>query len=182
MGDSGGVSDVDDSLIFPNGIGKRLVYIGKEALLTRLTDNFRTPRKHEVTTRFFELSANRSHYLTDAYVLAEVVSAFRSGRNAQEALVLYQDAKDSDIIIHQGGDAWDNPNPTSTPKQVLDAAAEFIGRYPTQDVSLQEAMLIIQAKRQDALLYSYDGPVRELGQRCGLEVYPLADTVYSLSR
>lgn len=178
MGDSGSVSGADDSLIFPEGIGKRLVYIGKEVLLTRLTDDFRSPRKHKVTARFFELSADRGHYLTDAYVVAEVVSAFRSRRNAQEALSLYQDIKDSDVIIYQGSDAWDEPNPTSTPKQVLDAAAEFIGQYPSQNVSLQEATLIIQALRQDALLYSYDGPVRDLGRRCGLDVYPLSETVY----
>lgn len=55
-----------------------MVFTYKEALLARLAADHHSERKQAVVDRFFETSGNRAYYVTDAYVVAEVISAFRS--------------------------------------------------------------------------------------------------------
>lgn len=173
-----GIPDVRDTTIFPDGTGKVIVYLDKESLLARLTDGQRSERKQAVVDRFFELSADRAYYFTDAYVVAELVSAFRAKRGAQEAVALYKDIKQSSLRVLHGADSWTALELTKSPQNVLDAAAEFIVRFPKHDVSLQEATLIIQAKRGDNMLFSFDGPIRKLGLACDLTVLPYTESAY----
>lgn len=169
---------VEDSLIFPDELGTVVVYLDKEALLARLTADHRSERKQAVVDRFFELTGKRAYYVTDTYVVAEVVSAFRSNRGAHEAIDLYDDIKRSDLTIQHGSDPWMADELSASPRAVLDAAAEFLTRYPKHDVSLQEAILVLQAKRGDDCLFSFDGPIRSLARSCNLSVYPVTDDVY----
>jgi hypothetical protein len=169
---------LDDSLVFPDDLGTAIVFLDKEALLARLTADHRSARKQAVVDRFFEISGNRAYYVTDAYVVAEVISAFRSNRGAHEALELYEDIKESDLVVQHGSDSWESANLTASPRAVLDAAAAFLDQYPKHDVSLQEAILILQAKRGDDYLFSFDGPIRKLGRACGLSVYPVTEETY----
>lgn len=172
------VPEVDDEVIFPEGVGNVLVYLDKESLLARLTADQRSVRKQVVVDRFFELSSERAYYATDTYVVAEVVSAFRSKRGAQAAVELYDDIKRSDLAVQHGGDPWESHNLSKSPRRVLDAAAAFIAGYPKHDVSLQEALLVLQAKRGNDWLFSFDGPLRTLGRACGLTVLPFTDRAY----
>ncbi|SFS00092.1 hypothetical protein SAMN05216559_2308 [Halomicrobium zhouii] len=155
-----------------------VVYLDKESLLARLTTNHRSEQKQAVVDRFFELTGQRAYYVTDAYVVAEVVSAFRSQRGAHEALDLYADIKASDMLVQHGSDPWDEGELSTSPRGVMDAAAEFLAQYPKHDVSLQEAILVLQAKRGDDCLFSFDGPLRSLGRACGVSVYPVTEDVY----
>jgi hypothetical protein len=75
------VPDVDDSSIFPDDIGRRIVFLGKEALLARLSNQRHTASEH-VVDRFFDLSRKQAYYYTDVYVLAEVLATVRSGASA----------------------------------------------------------------------------------------------------
>lgn len=200
MAADGGVSGVDDGEIFPDGFGTVIVYLDKEALLARLTADQRSARKQAVVDlmqaslrlsefresarkqavvdRFFELSGDRSYYMTDAYVIADVVSAFRSTRGAHEAVALYEDIKQSDLAVQHGADSWESRDLSKSPRDVSDAAAEFIDGYPKHDVSLQEAVLVLQAKRGDDWLFSFDGALRTLGHACDLTVLPFTEQVY----
>jgi hypothetical protein len=175
---SDGIDGVDDSLIFPDGLGTVVVALDKESLLARLTADQRSGRKQAVVDRFFRLSGPRAHYVTDTYVVAEVVSAFRSARGAQEAVELYRDIQASELIVQHGPDSWDTTQLSQSSREVLDAAAVFLNRYSKHDVSLQEAVLVLQAKRNDAQLFSFDGPIRRLGRSCNLDVLPMAASVY----
>lgn len=178
MVDSGTELPVEDSLIFSDEPGTVVVYLDKEALLSRLTAGYRSRRRAAVVDRFFELTGARGHYVTDTYVVAEVVSAFRSKRSAQAALDLYEDIKQSDLRVQHGSDSWDADALSASPRTVLDAAAGFLTRYPKHDVSLQEAILVLQAKRSNACLFSFDGPIRSLARACDLPVYPVSEDVY----
>ena len=178
MADTDREFSLDDSLVFPDDIGTAIVFLDKEAVLARLTTDHRSERKQAVVDRFFEISGDRAYYVTDAYVVAEVISAFRSKRGAHEALDLYEDIKDSDLVVQHGSDSWESNNLTASPRAVLDAAAEFLAQYPKHDVSIQEAILILQAKRGDDYLFSFDGPIRKLGRACGLSVYPVTGEIY----
>lgn len=160
----------DDDLVFHEDIGTVVVYLDKEALLARLTADHRSERKEAVVDRFFELSGERAYYVTDAYVVAEVVSAFRSRRSADAALELYEDIKQSDLIVQHGSDPWEADELTASPRAVMDAAAEFLVQYPRHDVSLQEAILVLQAKRGEDCLFSFDSSIRNLARACDLTV------------
>jgi len=172
------LSGVADSLIFPDGVGTVVVALDKEALLARLTADQRSARKQAVIDRFFELSGERAHYVTDAYVIAEVVSAFRSARGSQAALSLYDDIKQSDLVVQHGPDDWTSQELSASPRMVLDAAAEFLSQYPKHDVALQEAVLVLQAERGEYALCSFDEPIRRLARACDLQVFPTTTTVY----
>lgn len=178
MGSTESDLPVEDSLIFPADPGTVVVYLDKEALLARLTADHRSTRKQAVVDRFFELTGKRAYYVTDTYVVAEVVSAFRSKWGAHEAIELYEDIKRSDLTIQHGSDPWTANKLSASPQAVLDAAAEFLNRYPKHDVSLQEAILVLQAKRGNDCLFSFDGPIRSLARACNLSVYPVTDDVY----
>jgi len=178
VGDTNKEFSLNDNLVFPDDLGTAIVFLDKEALLARLTADHRSERKRAVVDRFFEISGDRAYYVTDAYVVAEVISAFRSKRGAHEALDLYEDIKDSDLVVQHGTDSWESNNLSASPRVVLDAAAEFLAQYPKHDVSLQEAILILQAKRGDDYLFSFDEPLRKLGRACGLSVYPLTEEIY----
>lgn len=178
MAADSGVPSVDDGEIFPNDVGTVIVYLDKESLLARLTADQRSARKQAVVDRFFELSGDRAYYVTDAYVIADVVSAFRSKRSAHEAVALYEDIKRSDLAVQHGADSWESRDLSNSPREVFDAAAEFIDSYPKHDVSLQEAILVLQAKRGDDWLFSFDGPLRTLGRACNLTVLPFTEQAY----
>ena len=178
MADTDREFSFNDSLVFPDDIGTAIVFLDKEALLVRLTTDYCSERRQAIVDRFFEISGDRAYYITDAYVVAEVISAFRSKRGAHEALDLYEDIKDSDLVVQHGSDSWESNNLTASPRAVLDAAAEFLAQYPRHDVSIQEAILILQAKRGDDYLFSFDGPIRKLGRACGLSVYPVTEEIY----
>jgi hypothetical protein len=51
---------------------------------------------------------------------------------------------------------------TASPRVVLDVAAEFLAQYPKHDVSVQETILILQAKRNDDYLFLFDWLIRKL--------------------
>lgn len=178
MDGAGQGNRVEDSLIFPDEPGNVVVYVDKEALLARLTTDHRSERKQAVVDRFFELSGGRAYYVTESYVVAEVVSAFRSARGSHDALELFRDVKRSDLVVQHGPDRWALTDLSASPRAVMDAAGEFLARYPKHDVSLQEAILVLQAKRGEDCLFSFDGPMRRLARACGLRVYPIADSVY----
>ena len=57
------------------------MFLGKEALLARLSNQRHTASEH-VVDRFFDLSRERAYYYTDVYVLAEVLATVRSGASA----------------------------------------------------------------------------------------------------
>lgn len=169
---------LEDGLVFPDDIGNVVVFLDKESLLARLTADQRSPRKQAVVDRFFELSGERAYYVTDAYVVAEVVSAFRSKRGAREALELYEDIKQSDLLVQHGSDSWGERALSASPRTVMDAAAEFLGQFPKHDVALQEAILVLQARRENACLFSFDSPIRNLARACDISVYPVTSSIY----
>ena len=102
MSGSNPVSGVDDASIFPDDIGRRIVFLGKEALLARLS-NQRHTASERVADRFFHLSRTQAYYYTDVYVLAEVLATVRSGTTAAQAVAVFEDAKNSQIGILHGG-------------------------------------------------------------------------------
>lgn len=104
MADTDREFSFNDSLVFPDDIGTAIVFLDKEALLVRLTTDYCSERRQAIVDRFFEISGDRAYYITDAYVVAKVISALRSKRGAHEALDLYGDIKDSELVVQHGSD------------------------------------------------------------------------------
>lgn len=93
MADTDRELSFNDSLVFPDDVGTAIVFLDKEALLVRLTTDHRSECKQAVVGRFFEISGNRGYYVTDAYVVGEVISALRSKRGAHRHLICTEISK-----------------------------------------------------------------------------------------
>lgn len=175
------IEGIDDSVIFPSQPGKTLVFLGKEALLARLTD-LRSAQKQAIVDRFFYLSRDQGYYYTNVYVMAEVFTTVRYGTSAQEAAQLKADILASNIEIRHGSDAWDTSESSNTPKEVFLAAAELFTQREKIAFNFQEATLVLEAARANAdFIFSYDGTVATLARSFGIDVLPYDASVRSES-
>lgn len=119
--------------------------------------------------RFFELSGGRASYVTECYVAAEVVSAFRSARGSRDALELFRDIVRSDLVVQHGPDRWDVTDLSESPRAVMAAVGAFLAGYPDHDVSLRGAIHILQGlveilgKVQVVSVVSPNGRASEVG-------------------
>ena len=173
------VPDHPDSVIFPADRGKSTVFVGKEALLARLTD-LRSARHQEVIDRFFELSRDQAFYYTTVYVLAEVFTSVRYGTSARETAQLQADIQDSAIRVLHGSDDWDSPSPSKTPKEIFLAATQLYEEREKIAFNVTEATLVLAAARADAsFVFTYDGTVATLARSFGLDVLPYATPLRS---
>jgi len=169
------VPDVDDSSIFPDDIGRRIVFLGKEALLARLSNQRHTASEH-VVDRFFDLSRKQAYYYTDVYVLAEVLATVRSGASAAQAVSVFEDAKDSEIGVLHGGSDWAETHLQQSPKDVIEAAMELIGASEGQNVKFNEATLVLQAMAaENGCVFSFDSDLRSLARSRDVETMPYED-------
>jgi predicted nucleic acid-binding protein len=169
------IPDVDDSVIFPDEVGRYIVFLGKEALLARLS-NQRRAKSERVVDRFFQLSRDQAYYFTDVYVLAEVLATVRSGASAAQAVGVFEDAKDSEIRIRHGATDWNETRLQQSPKAVLEAAMELIDESEEQDVKFDEAALVLQAMAaENGCVFSFDSDLRTLARSRGVETLPYAD-------
>jgi hypothetical protein len=166
------VPDHPDSVIFPADHGKATVFLGKEALLARLTD-LRSTRHQEVIDRFFELSRDQAFYYTNVYVLAEVFTSVRYGTSAREAAQLQADIEDSAIRVLHGSDDWSSTNLSNTPKEVFLAATQLYEEREKIAFNITEATLVLEAARAEAsFVFTYDGTIATLARSFGLDVLP----------
>lgn len=170
------IDGVDDSVIFPSEPGNRVIFLGKEALLARLSD-FRGDVREKVVDRFFYLSRNQGYYFTDAFVIAEFLSTVRYGTSAEQAEEIKDDLLASAIRVQHGNDDWGETHLDSSPKQVLLIATELFGERDWLEFSVQEATLVLAASDAD-YLFSFDAAVRELARSLGIEVLPYNDTIW----
>lgn len=169
------VPDVADSSIFPDDIGRRIVFLGKEALLARLS-NQRHVASERVVDRFFYLSREQAYYYTDVYVLTEVLAAVRSGATAAQAVAVFEDAKHSEIGILHGATNWTETHLQQSPKSVIKAAMELIETSEGHDVKVNEATLVLQAMAAEkGCVFSFDSDLRTLARSRGVETFPYAD-------
>lgn len=169
----------DDSVVFPSSHGKAIAFLGKEALLARLTD-LRSRRHREMVDRFFYLSRNRAYYYTNVYVLAEVLSSVRYRASALAASRLKEDLLASEIEVLHGSDSWDARTPTITPKEVFLTVARLFEERTKIEFSFQEATLVLEAARSDAdFVFTYDGAVATLARSFGLDVLPYDESIRS---
>jgi hypothetical protein len=163
-----------DSVIFPPDSGRTLVFLGKEALLARLTD-LRSSRHQHVVDRFFELSRDQAFYYTNVYVLAEVFTTVRYGTSARQTAALQADVQDSAIQVLHGSDDWDTETPSRTPKEIFLAATQLYTEREKIAFNITEATLVLEAARVHAdFVFTYDGTVATLARSFGLDVLPYA--------
>ena len=170
------VSNTQDSTIFPETNGKKLIFLDKEALLARLS-NTRSTEKEDIVHRFFYLSRNQGFYYTDIYVMAEVFSTVSSKASTREAAKLRSDILTSSIEVRHGSDNWKKENLTKSPKNVFLAAAEALEERGKIDCKLPEATLILQAAAAGAdYVFSYDEAVRKFSASFGVATLPYRKT------
>lgn len=166
------LNNVDDSVIFPKSHGKKLIFLDKEAMLSRLS-NERSETKQRVVDRFFYLSRQQGYYYTSIYVMAEVFSTVCSGRPSSNTTKLKKDILNSSIQIRHGVDPWDSENLTETPKTVFLGAANVLEQRGDIDCKFSEAALVVQAAAAGAdYVFSYDKAVRKLSASFGLTTLP----------
>lgn len=173
------LAGLEDSLVFPDSHGKTVTFLGKEALLARLT-NLRSRRHRDVADRFFYLSRNRAYYYTSVYVLAEVFSSVRYRASALATSRLKDDLLASEIEIRHGSDSWDTSTPTTTPREVFLTVARLFEERTKIEFNFQEATLVLEAARSDAdFVFTYDGTVATLARSFDLDVLPYDESVRS---
>lgn len=173
------VRDHQDSIIFPADRGKSTVFLGKEALLARLTD-LRSSQHQAVVDRFFELSRDQAFYYTNVYVLAEVFTSVRYGTSAHETAQLQTDIQNSAIRVLHGSDDWDSTTLSNTPKEVFLAATQLYEEREKISFNITEATLVLEAARAEAsFVFTYDGTVATLARSFGLDVLPYATPLRS---
>lgn len=173
------VRDHPDSLIFPADHGKSTIFLGKEALLARLTD-LRSSRHQEVIDRFFELSRDQAFYYTNVYVLAEVFTSVRYGTSAHEAAQLQTDIQNSAIRVLHGSDDWDSTSLSKSPKDVFLAATQLYEEREKIAFNITEATLVLEAARAEAsFVFTYDSTIATLARSFGLDVLPYATPLRS---
>jgi hypothetical protein len=166
----------DDSL-FPSTPGNVIVYLGKETLLSWLTD-VRSQTHEEAVDRFYYLSWGQAYYTTSVYQLAEVATKVRYDGSAQDASLLGERINDSAIRVVHGGDDWDETSQSRTPKDVFMASVELITDRQRLTVNFPEAALILDAARdsrnrtEDVYLFTFDGELAILADTFGIDVLP----------
>lgn len=166
------LDDVDDSVIFPKSSGKKLIFLDKESVLSRLSDK-RNLIKQRVVDRFFYLSRQQSYYYTSIYVMAEVFSTVCSGGSGSDVADLRKDTLNSSIEIQHGVDPWDSEDMTETPKTIFLGATDVLEQREDIDCKFPEAALVVQAAAADAnYVFSYDEAVRKLSESFGLTTLP----------
>lgn len=154
--------------------GQRIVFLGKEVLLARLSDQ--RPKAEPVVDRFFHLSRDQAYYFTDVYVLAELLAAVRSGATAEKAVAVFEDAKASQIRVLHGADEWNETELRQSPKETVEAAMNLIAESSDHDVKFDEAALVLQAMAAEhGCVFSFDGPLRTLARSRGVETLPYVD-------
>jgi hypothetical protein len=82
------------------------------------------------------------------------------------------------MVAQHGSDSWESNNLTASPRAVLDAVAAVLAQYPNHDVSIQEAIVILQAKRGDENVFSFDGLIRKVGRACDRSVSPVTEEIH----
>ena len=118
------INGIDDSVIFPSEPGNKVIFLGKEALLARLSDVRDEPRE-EIVDRFFYLSREQGYYFTDVFVIAEFLSTVRYGTSAERAEEVKGDLLSSAIRVRYGNDDWGETELESSPKEILSIATEL---------------------------------------------------------
>jgi hypothetical protein len=170
------IDGIDDSVIFPSEPGNKVIFLGKEALLARLSDLRGEPRE-EIVDRFFYLSREQGYYFTDAFVIAEFLSTVRYGTSAERAEEVRDDLLSSAIRVRYGNDDWEETELESSPKEVLLIATELFSERDWIDFSVQEATLVLAGVDAD-YIFSFDTAVRELARSLGVEVLPYTDAIW----
>lgn len=174
MSGSNPVEGIDDSTIFPVDHGRRIVFLGKEALLARLSDQ--RPQAEQVVDRFFHLSRDQAYYFTDIYVLAELLATVRSGTTAEKAVDVFEDAKASQIRVLHGTDEWDKTELQQSPKETMEAAMNLIAESGGHDVKFDEAALVLGAMAAErSCVFSFDSSLRTLARSRDVETLPYVD-------
>ena len=172
------VTGLDDTIVFSEHLGHVAVFLDKEALLARLSDE-RSERKEAIVDRFFHLSRDQAFYFTDVYVLAEVLGKVRSGTTAAATVEFMDNISNSAIEIHYGADRWDESVLTQSPKEVFEAGADLIRTANKHDVKFDEATLVLQAiTAENGCVLSFDKPVREISRAFDVEVFPYTDNCW----
>lgn len=166
------VNNTQDSTIFPETKGKKLIFLDKEALLARLS-NIRGSQKERIVDRFFFLSRDQGFYFTNIYIMSEVFSTVSSRATVKEAAQLRSDVLASSIEVRHGRDNWEKENLTKCPKNVFLAAAQALEDRAKIDCKLPEVMLVLQATAAGAdYVFSYDEAVRKLSASFGVTTLP----------
>jgi hypothetical protein len=170
------IDGVDNSVIFPSEPGNKVIFLGKEALLARLSD-LRGDVREEVVDRFFYLSRNQGYYFTDTFVIAEFLSTVRYGTSAKRAEEVRDDLLSSAIRVRYGDDDWEETELENSPKEVLLIATELFSERDWIEFSVQEATLVLAASDAD-YLFSFDTAVRKLARSLDVEVLPYTDVIW----
>lgn len=172
MREEGAIEDIQDTIIFPKSPGKKIVFLDKESMLSRLS-NIRDKQKQDVVDRFFTLSRDQAYYYTDIYIMSEVFSTVRSSESAEEMAKLREDLLKSSIEVMHGSDSWAEDVMSDSPKTVFLAATDALESRSSIDCKLPEAALVLQAAKAEAdYLFSYDSAVRTLSSSFKIDPLP----------
>lgn len=171
-GDGTPLSDHPDEVLTPSIRGRVLLFLGKEALLARLTDS--RPQKGKIVDRCFHLLRNRAYVATTTHTLAEVVGTVRSATTAEEAAQLIRDVQSSRIHVLYQNEEWTEmtqPNPESERFEII---TDLYLDCPAVDFKFHEGDLVLTAATNDAnrsidvCVLTFDGAVAALADKINL--------------
>lgn len=167
--------------------GPAILGLGKEALLTRLTD--RRSRTHHATIDYIFREAERqnAYVYTTTHVLAEVIGTIRSGERSPTVDGFWDDIRESNIVVLEDGQRWDESpvdddgNPAfSQPLHQFQEIQKLYQENPAIDFKFHEGTLclngVLLEERSDGrftvYIATFDGAVAALADRLQLDVLP----------
>jgi hypothetical protein len=166
-----------DGVLFPNGHGTVVVFLGKEALLAWFS-TVRSETHEAVLDRFYELGHRRASITTSTYQLVEVFTKVRYDRSADVVTNLYARIGDSNLRVLHGIDDWNDANQSWAPNEVFQSASELIGERPRIEFSFPEAALVLALTRESrnrdvpVYLFTFDGALAALADTFDVPVLP----------
>lgn len=166
-----------DDVLFPDGPGNAIVYLGKEALLSWFT-GIRSRTHREVIDRLYRLGHRRAHFSTSVYQLVEVFTKVRYAAGATTVSKLQENVVDSTIRVVHGSDDWNDHRQERTPKDVFDAVAGLFEERPGIEFSFPEAALVLGLARENnnrtigVYLFTFDGTLATLADTFDVPVLP----------
>lgn len=166
-----------DDVLFPDGHGNVIVYLGKEPLLSWFT-GIRSRMHREVIDRLYRLGHRRAHFSTSVYQLVEVFTKVRYADGATTVARLQEKIVESVIRVAHGSDDWNDHRQERTPKDVFDAVAGLFEERPRIEFSFPEAALVLGLARENntrdvpVYLFTFDGTLATLADTFGVPVLP----------
>ena len=168
-----------DDVLFPDGRGTVVVFLGKEVLLSWFTD-VRSKEHRSVIDRVHRLGHRRALFTTSVYQLVEVFTKVRYEKSATQASRLSDKIAESAIRVLHGTDDWSDPYATWTPKDVFEAASGLFEERSEIEFSFPEAALVLALARENrnrevpTYLLTFDGTLATLADTFEVPVLPYA--------